>query len=506
MKKKAKILIIVFFAAMIICTVVSRAAASLTVARVTVSDVGAGSLSYSINTEGTIEALDKEYIDSYDDIRVDKLNAFKGTIVSKDDILMELNMSDIEDKLYKAEAELTKLKLSKEEGSLVNNYIDPSAQETAQMQLEHANEDVADAQEELDKAWAEYDKLEADNPSSKRKKKEKKYKELKEKYDKYEKDYKKALEAAADDKKESVKEKWETKLSELSQRMTELEGEIQGLSQESYEAELSAAWQAVEAAQENLNSNERNKESADLSLEQAARSIQNSKTDKAIENKRIDLSGKSIELDIEAKEKEVNLLQELKNNNGIIKAQKDGVIADVLVTEGSSQPVEYAFAISEKKFRVRCVCLKDNAKYLEKGDEMSMTLAGRNVNESAVIKSIEYTKNSEGEELANILLDIEGEDYTLGESVGLKIVKNSETYDEIIPISAIGQDTASKFVYVITQYDGILGTELRAEKRNIMVIDQDSKSAAIEGGLGRGAQVISGTNKSIEEGSSVRIE
>lgn len=140
-----------FFVVMFLLTLLSRAADSLTVARVIVDKAKRGSLNYETVADGIIESSDKIYVKIEEGFKTEKINVNKGEFVKAGDTLIILDKKDIEEQLFKAETELELLKLKKQRLNLetYENEGD-AAVEKAQIELNRAKRD-SDINKEINK-------------------------------------------------------------------------------------------------------------------------------------------------------------------------------------------------------------------------------------------------------------------------------------------------------------------------------------------------------------------
>ena len=135
-------LFIGFFIVMLLLTVLSRAADSLTVARVTVDKAKRGNLNHETVADGIIESSEKVYVKVEEGFKAEKINVAKGEFVRTGDALITLDKKDIEEHLFQAETELELLELKKQRLNLetYENEGD-AAVEKAQLELDRAMKD-----------------------------------------------------------------------------------------------------------------------------------------------------------------------------------------------------------------------------------------------------------------------------------------------------------------------------------------------------------------------------
>ena len=95
-----------FLILMFLLTILSRAADSLTIAKVTASAATGGVISHNIETDGNITPNKDIAISTSADIKVASVEATEGKTVKKGDVLIQLDMDDLKTKLLKAQKDL----------------------------------------------------------------------------------------------------------------------------------------------------------------------------------------------------------------------------------------------------------------------------------------------------------------------------------------------------------------------------------------------------------------
>jgi multidrug efflux pump subunit AcrA (membrane-fusion protein) len=155
----AKRLLIGFFVMMLLLTAVSRAAASVIVAKVEVTSAQKGVLSFKVEGSGKVEAKAEKYLDLLEGIRIEEVNCKEGQRVEKGDTLLQYDQSDLKELLGKLEVELRKAELSykKDKLSLEEAEAGTTAKaaeialERAELDLDIAREDLYIAKKTVDK-------------------------------------------------------------------------------------------------------------------------------------------------------------------------------------------------------------------------------------------------------------------------------------------------------------------------------------------------------------------
>lgn len=207
LQDRAGRLFIGFLIMMLLLTFVSRAAASVTVAKVDVTSPKKGTLKFEVNGVGTLGAKAEKYLNLYEGVRIAGIFVKEGENVEKGDLLFQYDINDLEDILDRMEDEIVKAELNLQKERLNDKAgNEGSAEEAAELTLERAKLDLKAAKEDL--------KIAKKNIG-----KEKKYA-----YEKAEKDYSNALEAyqgQEDNKQKAIKEA-DKKVAEAKETLDEL--------------------------------------------------------------------------------------------------------------------------------------------------------------------------------------------------------------------------------------------------------------------------------------------
>lgn len=157
-KRRARILA-GFLIIMSVCTVLSRAAASVLVAQVQVEKPGRGKLSYSCGGSGTVVPVQEKTIFLWADQQVEWA-AETGSTVKAGDCLIQFRMEHLQRAIQNKQAELAQLEIQiqQQQISARGTARVPTA-ERALQNLKDAKEKLQEAQEKEAKAQEEYEQF-----------------------------------------------------------------------------------------------------------------------------------------------------------------------------------------------------------------------------------------------------------------------------------------------------------------------------------------------------------
>ena len=166
-ENKMKRLLIGFFVGMLLLTVISRAADSVTVGRVTVVNAERGELEFTVTGSGLIKSETEKIIRPEQSYIIGRIAVETGEKVNKGGVLFYYDMDSLTERLDGLEQELQKLKLDYERTGLSGQTAESrdTARELAILQVKNARED--------------YDKIKQEEGTIKTDFRNKKEKELK---------------------------------------------------------------------------------------------------------------------------------------------------------------------------------------------------------------------------------------------------------------------------------------------------------------------------------------
>ncbi|MCR2020170.1 hypothetical protein NSB04_10560, partial [Blautia pseudococcoides] len=87
-----------------------------------------------------------------------------------------------------------------------------------------------------------------------------------------------------------------------------------------------------------------------------------------------------------------------------------------------------------------------------------------------------------------------------------EVSKESGSYEQVIPLSALHQVQGQTCVLTAEVRDGILGQVYTAVSVPVTVLDKDEKYAAVKSAINQKSLIITESSKYVEEGNQVRLE
>lgn len=185
----------------------------------------------------------------------------------------------------------------------------------------------------------------------------------------------------------------------------------------------------------------------------------------------------------EQKETEINELEELLKHEGKVYAQINGQIVKVYIEPGSiTTGTADMLLINEVGSKIVEFMLEENgeesvsAEDIRVGDKVQVSDIQDELQECGVIG-----KQQEESGAWKFVVDVSELQVPINEKVSIQIQNTTNQYLYVIPREALRQGDGNKyFVYVAEEKETILGTEYRARRQEVKVLEMNSWEAAIE--------------------------
>lgn len=520
-------------AVMLVFTIASRVVASITVPQVTASAPSSGKIEHTVMASGTVEAGGEKAIVTEEGILVAQVNVHTGESIGEGETLFALDMDSLEDQIYELQNQIKKLQL--ENDSLKKNKAQADAKQ--QLELKRAQEDyeetiakntVSDgkANEALQKAADAKSQAEKELNSAKDAlaQAEKELNAVKEELQNVKdaaaaeqsKDTAESVDktgnSAADQPKDAAdsdasgkNEQDNTTDSTITQKLQQLEEAVQE-KQNTYDtiqakvtekqAALDSASVALEEKQEQLESNTSTAEDAKKAAERAVEDAGLSAD--------IDHTQEINAISLEQFQKQLEKLKTLKQQNGEITAPSSGIITKVCVETGQKTTDTAAVVMSDEQSGLFFTATTDskNREYLSVGDNATITGVGKETSDCSIV-SIE---TSEDGSIIKVSITMQGNDFSPGESAQMIVTRKSESYDYLVPVTAVWQENNKAYVLLLETENTVLGEQHIARKAEVQILDKNSSYAAVSGNsLSADCQIITDSDRTVGNGDVVRM-
>lgn len=545
-----------FLILMFLLTILSRAADSLTIAKVTASAATGGVISHNIEVDGNITPNKDIAISTSANIKIASVEATEGKTVKKGDLLIQLDTADLKKKLLQAQKELQVAKATASDKKANEAIAADTKSKSLQRTYEDYNQTVADANDSVSKAksdmneaWNAYNTYKNSNSNSGETDTtvsdslEKTVEEKQLAYDKavtnldgvekdieadVQKEIKKAEEASKDESgnpitltqedKQKIREQVNARPENVSllqnandqintakDALTEAENALSAYNEQqnnsssaSYDEQLKTLYDDYKTKEEAYNEAVKQRQST---IQSANRTLEDAKAPENVDT----ATALTENDDLEEKQLAVDELQKVMDVNGKITAPSDGLITKVNVTTGETTTEDTAIRISDQSagYKFTATLDKASAKYLSKDDKVTLDLGNGTTVEGLTVQSIDVS--AEDKNSYELTVSIPAKVKKLGSIATLKVEKASKKYDTCVPLGALHSDGDKYYVYVINEKDTILGTETAVDKVQVDILDKNNEQAAIEGSFSWGQQFVLTSSKTLRNGDRVRL-
>lgn len=200
---------------------------------------------------------------------------------------------------------------------------------------------------------------------------------------------------------------------------------------------------------------------------------------------------------------------ELKKDSGKVYAAADGLVMKINIQTGEKTTDTTAILMADlaKGYRFTADITKEQEKYIGTGDLVALSGAnGKTKLEELPVESV--AADEENDSIYHVTVQVPEDTFEIGMTAEMSFTKKSEAYPVTVPLSALHLDEKNQpYVLVPEEYESIMGTEVKARKVSVTVQEQNESYAALaEGALGSSQEVITGSDKAVDDGSRVRID
>lgn len=543
-----------FFGIMVGCTLISRVYDSIVVPKVVCERMREKAVETVIEGTGSVRETDRAFCQVVPGLRILSVRVEPGSEIKEGQVLFIYDLKGLEERLEDLEGELRRLRLDLEE-ERISGEIYPQVSETelaewelfmTQRMLEEGQQEyeekLAEHEKELERLKDEYERRKnmtreelwllqdqeeeaaRQELSSARNSRDSSLREARRRVEDLEEKLTDMREGEWEEKElaraerelsraredlEALEEEWEDRIDDVESRMDLIDdrnarilsGETtsQAALLEAYEESVRQKIEAWREEEKGLKELKRDVEKARRDLEIAAR-----KDDvTCLENERRQrlsaVARQKLELDIQEKERQAEKIAGLIFDQGQVLSEMEGTVVDQELVAGKTSTGEERLSVASGNFCFEGEFEKEEQK-LAVGDCLTVQIPGRNRTTEAVVQEIRLLG-----EKGVFRGEISDGHLPLGSVTGYTCRKQSEIYQQVIPVQALRKDTKGYYCLVARIRNGILGEEFRAERIDVRVMYEGSKEVAVEGGLQTKDDIIVRSNQVIEGGDRVRL-
>ena len=507
-----------FLILMFLLTILSRAADSLTIAKVTASAATGGVISHNIETDGNITPNKDIAISTSADIKIASVEATEGKTVKKGDVLIQLDMDDLKTKLLKAQKDLAVAQATASDKK-ANKAIEADnkarslerSYEDYNQTISDADDAVSKAKDNMNEAWNAYNDYKKNNNNNSddtdttvSDSLQKTVEEKQEAYDKAVDELHGVEKETEEDVQEKIEEaqhkvdKAKDALSEAENALSAYNEQQNNNSSASYDEQLKALYDDYKSKEEAYDEAIKQRKST---IQSADRSLEDANTPESVDT----ASALTENDDLQEKQLAVDKLQKVMDAGGKVTAPSDGLVTKVNVTTGEATTEDTAIRISDQSagYKFTATLDKSDAKFLAKDDKVTLDLGNGTSVEGLKIQSIDVSQ--EDKNSYELTVSIPAKVKKIGTIATLKVEKASKKYDTCVPLTALHSDGDKYYVYVINEKDTILGTETAVDKVQVEILDKNNEQAAIDGAFSWDQKFVLTSSKTLRDGDRVRL-
>lgn len=182
-----------------------------------------------------------------------------------------------------------------------------------------------------------------------------------------------------------------------------------------------------------------------------------------------------------------------------------GIVQEINIKEGATTPASASIVIAmlTQKKQVQIQVSADMEEYLSIGDESILKKYGTSEEISGQrITNIEY--NEKDNALLDITVETDDEFLGIGDMVAVEINKQSEQYSFVLPLDCIHIESGNTYILALKETEGILGSILKAEKLSVKILEKNSDYVAVTSDEIADREIIVRTDREVEAGSRIR--
>lgn len=332
---------------------------------------------------------------------------------------------------------------------------------------------------------------------------------------------------------------WDYELMKLENAVQSYKDKQRPVQLADYESELELAQKEMERAKKDLDLTRdlyevgseslKNVEAAEHTYSSKRHAYQQKKSEldeiranQIIEQNEYDRVLKEKTAELELKKAELTYKKEMVSEDGLIRADRDGIITVVGIEAGTSTTHnQLMFEIAETPCSYAVVWFLDAEKYYEFsiGDQVvieAMAEVAESGQKSVRLVSLSGkiggrmldTKTGSYKVRANIEDQgaIENVFFNEGQKAKVRSVASSPLYEYLLPKSCITQIQGRDCVFVVGKKQGALGEEYYVEQREVKILGQDDFNVAVDGYFKKKDLVVSNTSKPLSDMMQVYVD
>ena len=458
----------IFFAVMLLFTVLSRVSDSVNVIQIQIKNPANQMITHEVSGTGKVESSQEMAVFVLENIQVEQVMVHPGQAVKKGNTLMTLSEESIQEAAKKLD---DKIKTLEGQAKDIESQKKVNAQKRAVQQawagnsydlaVQSGNVSVDNAREELQVAQQRLDEF----------------------------------------YQEKEAKTWGDDLSGFTDGTdTDTSGwmESDNSAKESDTATETALLDDLRSKQETLNQAIAGRNQA---LASAGREVSD-----ANEPEASDSTLENTQRELESAREDREKVTVLQNTEGVISSPVTGVLKNLSVQTGdiTGQTAAAVLYFSNGELRMTGTILKEDRKYVSAGADVKITDYNNNDISGATVENV--VENEADSDSCDLSIVVPDDSMSIGQSGDFSISKDYGPYSCCVPLSALYSENGKDYVYVTDTENTVLGTVMTARKVEVTVKDKNQITAALEEGtLSTDQAVIVQADRTLADDSRVRI-
>lgn len=201
-------------------------------------------------------------------------------------------------------------------------------------------------------------------------------------------------------------------------------------------------------------------------------------------------------------------LEALLDGEGKILSPVDGIVTRCNIQTGEKTTDTTAMLLADlsQGCKFSGLVTEEQSKYIGVGDRVTLR-AGSTGKRYEDLPVTTFSPSEETEGGYRLTVQLPANTLSLGASAELSFTRKSQPYSCCVPVSALHLDVRNQpYVLVVEQVNTVLGPQQQARKVSVTVLEQNETTAALaEGALSSKQQVIVGSDQAVDIGSRVRV-
>ena len=540
----------IFFAGMVLFTLLSRAAYQHGTAVVSTAAPSSGAITHTVQITGKTLQNQEQAVTTVAGLRIAGVCVNEGQQVKQGDVLFTLDLDSLEETILTQKQNMEKQRLSVQD-AWSQNAASQQQRANAQAQAEEAyNSAVSQAETAVERASRNLERAKTalENYYNGITADEAKEEALVLECQKAKSDHDAALTAL-----EQLKREIETKIQGAIDRAEEeqpeetlspsealTQAEIDAITETiraEYAQRLSDAQSAVEQARQAMDQAEAALEAhrqeqtdsdayseqalldavekAQQTYDDALSALENTKTTygRAVSSANLpDGSNHTAQIGqitYEQMELALNKLEALREAEGQILSPVDGIVTQCHVQTGEKTTDTTAMLLADlsRGCKFSGLVTEEQCRYIGVGDLVTIRAGSTGMRyEDLPVTTLSATEEPDGG--YRLTVQLPANTLAPGASAELSFTRKSQPYACCVPVSALHLDERNQpYVLVVQPVDTVLGTQQQARKISVTVLEQNDRLAALaEGTLSSKDPVIVSSDRAVDNGSRVRVD